>query len=154
MAGFMHGGSTGTLTRTSGNMNAQEYLTILQRDTLPSMRAIFDINQGQQPIFAMQDNSPVHTALLVRQYLRTQEDIRWIPMPALSPDLNPIEHLWARMFHECPQNIPRNQDALWGFCLGRWEILDQNPQLFQELSHSMRRRLEAVLEARGAHTKY
>lgn len=154
IAGWMHGGGPGTLTRTSSHMNAAEYLRILHDQTLPSIRATLNDPQIHERLFLMQDNSPVHTAMLVRHYLRTQQDIQFIPMPALSPDMNPIENLWARMFRECPQNIPRSQDALWWYCLARWELFNNDPQLFREQTHSMKRRLEAVLEAQGGHTKY
>lgn len=42
----------------------------------------------------MQDNAPVHTARLVRDALE-QIDINVIDWPPYSPDLNPIENLWA-----------------------------------------------------------
>lgn len=135
-------------------MNGPEYLRILQDITLPAIRATISVPQDLDEVYVMQDNSPVHTSLLVRQYLRTQYDIKWIPMPALSPDLNPIENMWARMFHEVPQMIPGTEDALWGYCQGKWEALNNDPQLFQQFTHSMKRRLEAVIQAGGGHTKY
>lgn len=119
MAGWMHAGGVGTLTRTTGKMNSVEYLRILQGTTLLSIRDTFRMPEDLGEVYFFQDNSPVHTSFLIRQYLRTQNDMHCIRMPALSPDLNPIEHLWARLFADSPQQIIATQDALWGFCQAR-----------------------------------
>ena len=42
----------------------------------------------------MQDNAPVHTCKLVREYL-TQQGISTLDWPPQSPDINPIENVWA-----------------------------------------------------------
>lgn len=47
------------------------------------------------PVF-MQANSPVHTAKTVIA-LFAGNNIDLIDHPPLSPDLNPIEHLWAEL---------------------------------------------------------
>ena len=47
------------------------------------------------PLF-MQDNSGIHTAKLVRAFLK-DHDWTIAKHPAYSPDLNPIEYVWAYM---------------------------------------------------------
>ena len=44
----------------------------------------------------MQDNAPIHTTKTVKNWFQNRE----IPLsewPPFSPDLNPIEHAWARL---------------------------------------------------------
>jgi hypothetical protein len=44
-------------------------------------------------IFYIKDNARPHRARIVNQY-KQQEAIDTIPWPAMSPDMNPIEHVW------------------------------------------------------------
>jgi transposase len=44
------------------------------------------------PMF-MDDNARSHRARIVQHFLQ-QEAVQTIPWPAMSPDMNPIEHVW------------------------------------------------------------
>jgi transposase len=46
-----------------------------------------------------QDNARVHTAGLVNTFIKKSK-IRLLKWPANSPDINPIENLWASMKRE------------------------------------------------------
>ena len=73
--------------------------------------------------------------------------------PALSPDLNPIEHLWdllKRRLHELP---PANDvDELWKQVQDVWNVI--TPAECAELVDSMPRRLQQIRKAKGDYTKY
>ena len=76
---------------------------------------------------------------------------------AKSPDLNIIEYVWAMMARElAEEGHLRNLRAeeLWGRVQVKWEELRRRPQFFQRLAASMPRRLQAVMDAGGAATKY
>ncbi|ORD97419.1 TCB2 [Hepatospora eriocheir] len=43
-----------------------------------------------------QDNDPKHTSNVVKDWL-DEKNIDVLPWPPQSPDMNPIEHIWAYM---------------------------------------------------------
>ena len=99
------------------------------------------------------DNARCHVARVCQDFLN-QNHIRVLPRPALSTDLSPIEHLWdelgRRVRHR--QNPP---DTLQDLCDAPVHEWNNIPQAFiQRLIGSMRRRCEAVVAARGGHTRY
>jgi hypothetical protein len=77
-----------------------------------------------------------------------------VPWPVMSPDLNPIEHIWdmlCRRMHarEPPvQNIRQLEATLHQ----EWQKLSQ--QDIRRLTGGMGRRVEAVIQARGGYTRY
>ena len=98
-------------------------------------------------------NARCHVARVCQDFLN-QNHIRVLPWPALSPNLSPIEHLWdelGRRVRHC-QNLPETLQELPEVLVHEWNNI---PQAFiQQLIGSMRRRCEAVVAARGGHTRY
>ena len=108
----------------------------------------------------MHDNAPVHTARIVRELLQ-ELGVEVMVWPPYSPDLNPIENLWALMKHEIYQlyphleHAPDNQDTLDNLILAAKEAWDNiRPQVLVKLSTTMPHRVVAVIEADGWYTKY
>ena len=83
-----------------------------------------------------------------------QNLIRVLHLPALSPDLSPIEHLWDEFgrrnrHRKIPPKTPEElRDAL----VHEWNKIPQT--FFQRLVGSMRWRCEAAVAAGGGHTRY
>ena len=81
-----------------------------------------DANQ----IIFQQDNDSKHRAKSVQTWLDAQpfEVLEW---PAQSPDLNPIEHLWAhlkRRLNEYGQP-PKGMQELWERVEAEWNKIDK-----------------------------
>ena len=70
-------------------INARTYSSIIQSDVLPSVRDV----HGDAFIF-QQDNAPPHVARTTLE-LFAAESVRLLPWPPMSPDLNPVENIWA-----------------------------------------------------------
>ena len=129
-----------------GNLNAERYQQeIVQNVLVPHFAA----NRRMQLI---QDNATCHVARQTLNLLRAN-NIRVIPFPAKSPDLNPKEHLWdllKRRVRSLPK--PQNLAELERNVLRVWQNLRQ--QDFRNHILSMRSRCNAVIAAAGGHTRY
>lgn len=113
-------GPISDLIRINGRFKSADYLNILDQNITPYMQR-FD----NQLIF-MQDNSPIHTAGAVMEYLSTKP-FELLISPPLSPDLNPIENVWAYITREWPQMEHRNIIALDELVQLKWNNLKNNP---------------------------
>ena len=70
-----------------GNLNAQGYINqILQPEAVTFL-------QRHGPAILMQYNARPHVTRIWRQLLN-RNNVNVLPWPAVSPDMNPIEHIW------------------------------------------------------------
>lgn len=108
----------------------------------------------------MHDNAHVHTARIIKKVLEDLH-IQIMLWPPYSPDLNPIENLWAIMKQEIYKLHPELEHApdteetrqlLIQAAKEAWHAIDQ--QVRVKLSTTMPYRVQAVIEANGWYTKY
>lgn len=149
--GSMTALGVGDLVIVEERMRSEDYVRILRDVMYPSAQRWFP--EGQ--INLVQDNSGPHRGLLVRDWIAQQPRLHCLPWPALSPDLNPIENLWARIQQQWNYiEFRRDQEALIDCIIQRWRDLAEDRQFFFNLAQSMPRRLQAVLDNNGAPTRY
>ncbi|ROL52341.1 Transposable element Tcb2 transposase [Anabarilius grahami] len=72
--------------------------------------------------------------------------------PNQSPDLNPIEHLWRDLKMAVHQRLPSNLTELERICKEEWQRIPKSR--CEKLVASFPKRLMAVLDQKGASTKY
>uniref|UniRef100_A0AAZ3QDF4 Tc1-like transposase DDE domain-containing protein n=1 Tax=Oncorhynchus tshawytscha TaxID=74940 RepID=A0AAZ3QDF4_ONCTS len=93
--------------------------------------------------------SSISSDSLPSQYSRHRLDNRTM---ILSPDLNPIEHLWRDLKIAVQRRSPSNLTELERICREEWEKLPK--YRCAKLVASYPRRLKVVIAAKGASTKY
>jgi hypothetical protein len=147
-AGISYHGKTDLFFFT-GNMDAPFYRDILKERLLPDARRMF----GDRPWIFQQDGDPKHNSNLAQTWLR--KHVRFIAKgdwPANSPDLNPMENLWAYLQQRVYAREPRTLAGLQRIIQEEW---DATPiELVRRLVDSMPRRLAAVQYKDGGHTSY
>ena len=105
------------------------------------------------------DNAPIHTAKKVKAWFEEHAVQDWAPY---LPDMNLIEHVWkalkelvAVMFPEVMKNTSETEEArkeLEHALQSVWNALPDSR--FESLIEGMPRRIQALLDAKGWHTKY
>jgi transposase len=78
--------------------------------------------------------------------------VRLIDFPPYSPDLNPIENLWADIEQRVAARAPKTIEELQDVITEEWQNTDGT--LLQKLAHSMPKRCQAVIDAKGHHIHY
>ena len=104
-----------------------------------------------QQWYFLQDNAPYHTSNESRAWLHNN-GIDCIDFPPYSPDLNPMENLWADLKRRVELRCPCDSTELKQFLTEEWTATD--PEYLRCLAHSMIDRCKAVAACRGFKTKY
>jgi transposase len=148
--GCMGWEGVGQLAEVEGRMNADQYVEILENHLLPSME---ESGIPLEDLIFQQDNDPKHTSRTANKWMEDHE-ITVLDWPPNSPDVNPIEHLWGHIKKKLVK-YPAPSKGVWEL----WERIAEvwnkvEPEVCQNLIESMPRRVEAVIKAKGGHTKY
>jgi len=100
----------------------------------------------------MHDGAPCHRSKIVKKFLG-ENRVKTLDWPGNSPDLNPIENLWAKMKDLVAEKQPSSGKALINTIKEVW-VKEISTDYCSSLIASMPRRLQAVIKAHGGHTKY
>jgi len=150
--GWMSADGVGELCSLPPRATAVNYIDVLQSAMLPTVRNVYPESKVPQLDF-VQDNCSIYNARIVRAWFRSHTDLKVIPWPSRSPDLNPIEHLWGLMVQRWSHQNERTKEALINHCNIIWEEM-RGTDICLRLVNSMRSRLLDVIEANGSYTRF
>ncbi len=143
----MSSAGVGPLCFLKSTVNAAIYQEILEHFMLPSADKLY----GDAYFIFQQDLAPAHTAKGTKSWFN-DHGVTVLDWPANSPDLNPIENLWGIVKRKMRDTRPNNADDLKATVKETWASIP--PQQCHKLITPMPRRIEAVIKAKGAPTKY
>jgi transposase len=137
------------------NLNRHLYREILNNHLYNNANNLV----GHRWVF-QQDNDPKHTSHDVQGDLEIHLPRRVLPWPSYSPDLNPIENVWAILKQNIEKRIKKmviekkkiSQTVFLNLIREEWDGLEKKV-IVNNIS-SMKKRVQACIEARGGHTNY
>ncbi len=139
----MSSAGVGPLCFLKSTVNAAIYQESLEHFMLPSADKLY----GDADFIFQQDLAPAHTAKGTKSWFN-DHGVTVLDWPANSPDLN----LWGIVKRKMRDTRSNNADELKATVKETWASIP--PQQWHKLITSMPRRLEAVIKAKGAPTKY
>jgi transposase len=133
------------LTFVDGNVNSDKYINILHSTLLPLLEDL-PLSMWKKIVF-QQDNARPHTARTTIDFLHTHH-ISVPYWPALSPDINPIENVWAIMKRKVRLKEPTSLESLRNEIEIAWKQT-VTPALCHKLYSSMPSRMHNIIRRRG-----
>ena len=138
----------GTLYTFTETLDGQLMKSILNTCLLESAEKLFNLPMQW---YLLQDNSRNHTCPPVREWLH-RHGITVLDFPPYSPDLNPIENLWANVKSRVKNHRPTDVDSLQDAVHEEWNKTDI--EWIHHTVDSMPDRCEQVIAARGLYIRY
>ena len=126
------------------------YADIIENCLVPYIRTVV-----KKPISSMlfvEDNDKKHTSPMPTK-IRRKYKIDRLTWPSSSPDLNPIENLWAILKKLVAKRRPSNIDDLKRKLREEWQLLEENYDLDKYIC-SIPKRIKAVIDVKGQRIKY
>lgn len=132
------------------SLDADKYINVLETQMITAAHKMFGATKWE----LLQDNAPFHRAAKVNHWL-SDHHVKFFTKeqyPANSPDLNIIENVWSVLANNVDARDPKNLHQLKQYIIEEWDNIPM--EQIQTLVGSMRRRLKAVIKAKGQHTDY
>lgn len=151
--GCFRAGKKGKLHWIKDTMDQHVYANLLQHQFLPSAKSLAEEFGGLKNTPVQQDNDPKHSSKLCdakfKRYFTNR--LEWV---AQSPDMSPIEQLWEelerRLRHR--NEKPTSKQHLFDMLKEEWNNIPED--VTYKLVDSMPRRVDALINSKGHHTKY
>lgn len=122
----------------SVKINGDVYTSVISR-CVKELRA--------RKLILQQDNAPGHVARGTAAWFKQRRVALLDDWPANSPDLNPVETLWAILARRVTERAPFGEEELWQFVKEEFDAIEQST--INGLVMSFERRLRACTKERG-----
>lgn len=136
------------LIQYSRTINKEKYLELLKTYLLQAYTGLKVSSTRGRSLIWPQDNAPPHRAIVVRNWFE-ENNVKKLDWPAMSPDLNIIENIWAYIKEELwkvKSTLKTKEDV--------WEkvqkiLYEEINSMLPRLYLSFPRRLREVIEIDG-----
>lgn len=149
--GWMSAAGPGELVFMPPCTKSSSYIELLEDIMLPTVQNVFPAEEFTELTF-VRDNCPIYKAGIVREWFHKHPEITVVPWPSRSPDLNPMEHVWALMVQRWESRDGTGIEQLKTHCMKVWENL-RGTEICGNIVGSMRERLLKCIENDGAYLK-
>jgi transposase len=131
-----------------GRQASEDYIYTVSEYMLPFAH----LKYGTDFVY-QQDNAPIHSSKMTQEFF-SRMDVEVLDWPARSPDLNPIENLWATMARRVYGDGKQYDDMneLRQAVLAAWDSITLDE--IRTVIDSMPRRCIQVVERKGDKTNY
>lgn len=147
--GCMSYNGPGPLVPIEGMMNSDKYIALLERRVVPLLLQMFPESNG---IF-QQDSAPCHTSKKCKNFF-SENKITVLEWPGNSPDLNPIENLWAITKKRIAKEDCTTKTSMINAVIKIWFHDEEIKNICKKLIESMPKRCEEVIKHKGGHINY
>lgn len=133
----------GKIVLLEGRVTAVVYRKLLEEVIVPEGRRLIG------PDFVLQqDNAPIHRAKLVDQYLE-ENQIDHLKWPPQSPDLSPIENMWALLKMRIEEKRPQSIAQIKEYVVDTWNEI--TPEECRRVTLTFPSRLATMSHRNGGH---
>ena len=139
----------GPITPIQGTMDANKYIPIIKDKVVPEMNETFPDGDGT----FQQDLAPCHRAKKVQRVFRNN-GVVVLDWPGNSPDLNPMENLWAIIKQKKQKEDCSNLEKMNQVVLNIWFDDPALTNICKNLVDSMPQRIQQVIANEGGHIRY
>ena len=140
--GISYKGKT-SLHFVQGKVNATYYQNIITEKS-DEMKRIF-YRRGKW--YFVQDSAPSHRPNVVKEFIKSTLGCELLKHPAQSPDLNPIELVWAQMKSKIEAKRPKNKSELKIAIEREWKNITIN--FIRKCIDNLHTKMDKVLNCNG-----
>lgn len=135
------------LVKYENTMKATDYRKLLVANLLPMLDEI-----GADRVWFQDDGATAHRANIINMFKENNKILQLPDWPPNSPDLSPIENLWAIWKERVNARNAKDIVQLEKFAFEEWQKISQVE--IQGLYKSIPSRIEAIKRSKGKQTRY